>query len=68
MIEFHNLTNAIGHKNEKGENRFTNKTTIERFNSLSYDKREKILLAVPNFLNSINLTNAEKKILSTSLK
>lgn len=67
LEKFHNLSGAIGHKNEKGLNRHVNQSTIDEFWELNGDKRNDILLSVPNFLNSISLTNQEKKSISNKL-
>lgn len=68
LSNFHNLSNAIGHSIENGPQKINNAKKVEDFKQMNVKDREKILLAIPIFFNSITLTNTEVKAVVEKLK
>lgn len=68
LIMFHGLANAIGHSMENGPKKHDNIRKVESFKNLDLKEREKVLLAIPNFFNSITFTKTEVKSMIEKLK
>lgn len=68
LIVFHDVANAIGHLGENGPKKAENEKRLSDFKKLTHHDRSFIILAVPNFFNSITFTNAEIKSFSSKLK
>ena len=68
LIIFHGLSNAIGHSMENGTKKQENLRKVESFKKLDVNEREKILLAIPNFFNSITFTKTAEKSMVEKLK
>lgn len=68
LILFHDVANAIGHLGENGPKKAENEKRLSDFKKLTHHDRSFIILAVPNFFNSITFTNAEIKSFSSKLK
>ena len=68
LIIFHGLANAIGHSVENGPKKKDNEKKVEDFKKLNVGDREKILLAIPNFFNSIDFTSSEIKAIVAKMK
>ena len=60
--------NAIGHSLENGPRKKDNDKRVANFKKLGKVEREKILLAVPNFFNSLNCTKNEVADINKKLK
>lgn len=67
-IKYHQLSNAIGHKEEKGKKESDNKEMINNFKELSSYDRRLILSAIPNLLSTISLTGEELREINDMLK
>ena len=68
LVAFHALANAIGHSLENGPRKKDNDKRVANFKKLGKVEREKILLAVPNFFNSLNCTKNEVADINKKLK
>ena len=68
LVAFHALANAIGHSLENGPRKKDNDKRVANFKRLGKVEREKILLAVPNFFNSLNCTKNEVADINKKLK
>lgn len=68
LIIFHSLANAIGHSLENGPKKKDNLQRVEDFKKLGVLEREKILLSIPNFFNSIDFTKPEISAIVAKMK
>ena len=68
LVIFHGLANAIGHSLENGPKKKDNMQRVEDFKKLNSFDREKILLAIPNFFNSIEFTKSEVSLIVEKMK
>lgn len=56
---FHDIANAIGHLAENGPKKGLNDKRLNEFKKMSSIERNRILLAIPDFFNSITFTGKE---------
>lgn len=68
LVIFHSLANAIGHSLENGPKKKDNLQRVEDFKKLNTFDREKILLAIPNFFNSVKFTKSEVDLIVKKIK
>ena len=59
LVAFHDIANAIGHLAENGPKKELNMRRLNEFKKMSSIERNRIILAIPDFFNSITFTNKE---------
>lgn len=59
LIIFHDVANAIGHLAENGPKKEANIKRLTEFKKMSSMERSRIILAIPDFFNSITFKNKE---------
>ena len=58
---FHDVVRAAAHRYDEGEKQEWNRKQIEEFKRMTRVQREKVLLSVPNFFNSVEFSKKEEK-------
>lgn len=59
LVMFHEVANAIGHLAENGPKKLFNEKRIADFKRMSIFERNRIILAIPDFFNTISFNDKE---------
>lgn len=62
LVMFHELANAIGHLAENGPKKEANLRRLNEFKTMSLFERNRLILAIPDFFNSISFTPNEVEV------
>jgi hypothetical protein len=68
LVNFHEIINAISHKGENGKEKSKNINLINSFKIMKHNEREDLMMAIPEFFNSILFSKAEVNTFLSKLK